>query len=58
MVDSSPERPHVRSKVGVVVATLWLDVIVVVFIVVMVGRVSTPIAGWIERMSQLLMMKQ
>jgi len=44
-----------RQKVWLFVAALWLEVMVVVFVVVEINRrVRTPLSDWVNRMILLL----
>lgn len=56
---NSPESEEAKAlsaprKFGLIVAAIWLQAIVIAFVVIQVGRISTPIAGWVERITRLL----
>ena len=42
------------ERVWLIVAAIWLQIIVVAFLVVQVSRVETPIVDWLDRLTGLL----
>jgi hypothetical protein len=43
-----------RDRIFLLISAIWLDIIVVAFVVVQVNQVSTPIADWMHKIVRLL----
>lgn len=43
-----------RKKVGLVLAAIWLQIVVLVFVVVQVSRLTTPVSDWMDKILDLL----
>jgi hypothetical protein len=52
--DCQNQETHGR-KWPLIVAALWLDAIVVVFVVSQLNRIPTPMAHWAQRIAELVL---
>jgi hypothetical protein len=53
-IEYSEEKAAYRKRLWGIVGAIWLEVIVLAFVVVQVSRLQTPIAGWMDRLIDLL----
>jgi len=45
---------HRRQRLWATISAIWLFVIVLIFVAVQISRVNTPIAGWLNKIADVL----